>query len=178
MYLSMKNNKHIPNIATLCYLIDNKNGLILLGKKKYGRAKGKYNGFGGKVEFSDTSIKDSVKREFKEETNMEILDPVLTSIITFRNSNNNDDADEKVHVYVYTSHEWEGKPEESDEMTVEWIAIDSIPYAEMWENDRLWFNTVISGKKSIIQITSNEDKLSTLTIEIKDKLTEELPMQD
>jgi len=35
-------------LVTNCYLIDRKNNKILLGRKKYGIAKGILNGFGGK----------------------------------------------------------------------------------------------------------------------------------
>lgn len=53
--------------TTLCFVVD---GLparnVLLGMKKNGFGKGKYNGFGGKIEQNE-GIKAAVLRELEEE---------------------------------------------------------------------------------------------------------------
>jgi len=118
--------------ATLGYLKrDNK---YLLGKKKYGGAKGKLNGFGGKVDDTDDSFKSALIREFKEETNLDIKNPRLRGTLVFPNEN-------ELHViYVYNIEEYDGIPEESEEMTVGWYAVDDINLKEMWPNDQVWFN--------------------------------------
>lgn len=43
-------------------------GRVLLGMKKRGPGTGKWNGFGGKLEKTDASVKAGAVREFREET--------------------------------------------------------------------------------------------------------------
>ncbi len=164
----MSDSRYIPNLATLCYLIDEDR--ILLGKKKYGGAKDKINGFGGKVEYTDKSIADAVIREFKEETNIDISSPILTSVLFFNSLDTKTQEKKNVNIYVYIANSYKGIPEESEEMTVEWIDLKSIPFDQMWENDRLWFNIVMSGKKSIIELVSVDGVLSKLNVTFKEDL--------
>lgn len=168
----MSDAKYIPNLATLCYLIDKDEKKILLGKKKYGGAKGKVNGYGGKVEINDESIKSAAVREFKEETSIDLIDPELTSIIFFNSENTVTKETKSVNIYAYISNKWKGEAVESGEMTVEWMETNKIPFEEMWENDRLWFNIVISGKKSIIKLLTVDGKLQEIKVKFQDKLDE------
>lgn len=76
-------NKFIKEVkyATLAYIFANDK--ILLGAKKYEGAKGKLNGFCGKIEESDKDIYDAVKREVFEETNLVISEPELYGKLIF-----------------------------------------------------------------------------------------------
>ena len=56
---------HIMRDCTLCFV--RKDDKILLGMKKRGFGKGKYNGFGGKKEDNET-IHDAAIRELREES--------------------------------------------------------------------------------------------------------------
>jgi hypothetical protein len=38
-------------------------------------------------------------------------------------------------------------PKESNEMTVKWFDIDSVPKERMWESDRYWFDLVLQDRK-------------------------------
>jgi len=42
--------------------------------------------------------------------------------------------------------EWEGEPQESDEMLPQWWSRESIPYHEMWAADKHWIEPVLDGK--------------------------------
>lgn len=167
-------NKYIPNLVSLCYLIDEDNQNILLGKKKYGGAMGKYNGFGGKVEYSDTSIKAAVIREFKEETNVNIEDPQLNCILKINKLDPTSHNKESItFIYIYLAHKWTGEPKESYEMSVEWIDINKIHYDQMWENDKYWLPFAIGNRKCEIDIASFFDKpINRMRVNFKKKLNE------
>ena len=164
----------MQNSATLCYVINRQNNQILFGEKKYGGAKGKINGFGGKIEVSDSSIKEAVIREVKEETGITIVDPELVSIVTISNRSSAKADKTLVKIYVYVAYQWIGVPQESSEMTVEWINAETIPFDRLWENDRLWFNAILSGHKSIIKIESLNDKVDSVNINFTETLHENI----
>lgn len=170
----MSDAVYIPNVATLCYLIDEKNNKILLGKKKYGGAKGKVNGFGGKVEEKDKTIKEAAIREFTEETNVQLKELELVSIISFHSKDTSSNENKSVKIFTFTSNSWTGTPEESEEMSVEWFDRKQIPFEEMWENDRLWFNVVMSGKKSTIDLYTVDGNLSEIRVEFTEQLNEKI----
>jgi len=127
-------------------LIDRKNDKILLGKKKYGIAKGILNGFGGKVEKTDKTIKDAAIREFLEETGLTIIDPVLSGVINFRYS----DIAKNVCCYIYLGDRWRGELSESEEMEVGWFDLNSIPMNDMWPDDKLWFPTLLEKRNIVV----------------------------
>ncbi len=122
-------------LATICYLIDKDKNRILLGRKKYGVAKGILNGFGGKVEEADKSIKDAVIREFFEETSVTLIKPTLSGIIHFHYQ----DVSKNACAYIYLCEKWEGEPKESKEMEVVWFDLDNIPINEMGRMTKFGF---------------------------------------
>ncbi len=156
-------------IATLGYLYDLNNNQTLLGEKKYGQAMGKVNGFGGKLEPNDKSIKHAFKREFYEETGLKIINPQLNSVIKFIFSQQED-----LYVYVYTAHRYLGNLCESDEMKTYWIPNNNIPIDKMWPSDRLWFPIINQFKSTFIILNFNPEQSSPnqMTILFNQKLNE------
>lgn len=154
------------NFGTLCYL--ESKGRLLLGKKKYGRAKGKLNGFGGHFEKKDASFKSSLIREFKEETSIDILNPKLCGILVFK---------EKLTsgvVFIYKSKSFIGEPTESQEMTVSWHRKSSINTSLMWMNDQVWFS-LFQNNLPFIAVFSGEkigDLSSEITIKVVNRINE------
>jgi len=116
---------------------------ILLGMKKRGFGAGRWNGFGGKVEPGE-SIEDAARRETKEECGIGITAMEDVGTHEFRFATNPDEVLE-VHVFRVNNYKWE--PIETEEMRPEWFPVESIPYDEMWPDDRLWIPVFLSGKK-------------------------------
>jgi len=50
-----------------------------------------------------------------------------------------------VHLYVVTK--WNGEIAESEEMSPEWFDIDSIPYNQMFPDDKYWLPYILEDKK-------------------------------
>lgn len=128
--------------ATLVLLV--KDGSVILAKKKKKVGVGKWNGYGGKVEGSD-SIRKTAKDEVKQESGVVIEESDLEEVglVVFHI---NAEPAWKVHVFI--ARRWTNEPEESDEMgKPEPFKLDNIPYHEMLSADQKWMPLVLSGKK-------------------------------
>lgn len=157
--------------ATLVILIrGNPPREVLLGMKKVRFGRGKYNGFGGKVEPGETIV-HAAARELDEEAGVHVdvdeLAPVghLTFLFPHRR-----EWEQVVHVYA--AHTWQGIPIESDEMAPRWFRVGQIPYDEMWDDDRHWLPHVLAGKRVRATFTYREDNESVEKFEIKEWNTE------
>ncbi len=124
---------------------DNK---ILLGHKKRGFGKGKWAGFGGKLN-SNESIANGLKREFKEEVGLDIKQMAKVGIVEFIFLVSN----EHLFVHIYNIADYKGEVTESDEMKPKWFKISDIPYDEMWPDNKLWLPYFLSGQKFVGNFT-------------------------
>ncbi len=115
---------------------------ILLGMKKKGFGRGKWNGFGGKVK-SGESLQNAAKRELLEEAFLEAEEIEKMGLIEleFR------DSPLKLRVYVYKVDKFLGRPRESREMCPKWFNVRQIPYLKMWADDIYWLPLLLKGKK-------------------------------
>jgi 8-oxo-dGTP diphosphatase/2-hydroxy-dATP diphosphatase len=109
-----------------------KNGKLLLGRKKRSFGKGKWLGFGGKVEEGE-SLEDALKRECLEECSIKLKKFEKRGVLTFYYTN-----DPEMEVHYFEMLEYDGEPKESDEMEVGWFETDKIPYDKMFPNDYYW----------------------------------------
>lgn len=131
----------LKKLYTLVFLrTDNQ---ILLGLKKRGFGVNKWNGFGGKVEPNELII-DAAARELKEECCVDVKTSDLKNIghleFTFEGEPT------MMDVRVYSTSNFVGIPTETEEMSPKWYTYESIPYDEMWPDDRLWFPYMLKGK--------------------------------
>lgn len=115
---------------------------VLLGMKKRGFGAGRWNGFGGKL-LEDENLEESLRREFKEEAEIDIGSVEKRGILDFVYGNNPD----VLQVHVYMISEFTGEVAESEEMRPQWFAMDAIPYEVMWPDDKFWFPLLLAGKK-------------------------------
>jgi len=120
-----------------------KDGSILLGMKKRDFGKGKWNGFGGKVE-ADESVTAGACRELQEEVHLLANESDLHKIgeVGFKFIDA-PEYDQLVH--FYTLNKFEGEPTETDEMRPQWFSLDNIPYDDMWSADKHIFAPMLKG---------------------------------
>lgn len=143
----------MDNIGTLSLLIRDDNILLALVKEGFG--KGKWNGFGGKLEPGEDIIACSM-REVQEESGLIVhhdafeeaaeIDFFFAGHPTFK-------------VFVFLVRSWEGEVRETAEMKPRWFPLSDIPYDRMWAGDRKWMPLVLSGKriKAEVFFTSEGD---------------------
>lgn len=133
-------------IMTLCCVYNEKQ--ILLGRiKKDGVLKDRFNGFGGKVEKGE-SIKQAAKRELFEEAGIKPLDMKKRGeiIFEFEPAGNPFVGKPLIEVHIYSVTKFENKPIETSEMLPAWFDFDTIPYNNMWPDDKFWLPLILQGK--------------------------------
>jgi ADP-ribose pyrophosphatase YjhB (NUDIX family) len=129
--------------ATLTFLI--KDSKVLLGMKKRGFGKGKWNGFGGKPEAGE-SVEDAAIRETKEESQVLSLNLKQVGVIDFIfHGKAVTSWSERVTIFI--TDQWKGEPGETEEMKPAWFRFSEIPYEAMWEDDKHWLPLILKGEK-------------------------------
>ena len=129
--------------TVLCYLQKNDSYLFLYrNKKENDLNEGKWIGVGGHIEKGETK-EDTLKREIKEETNLDIQSFTYHGEIIFKN----DDYEEVM--YLYTSDDFLGEMKPCDEGELHWVKKTDIMYLNLWEGDKVFLPLLIEGKKDI-----------------------------
>ncbi len=117
---------------TLCFILTP--ARILLGQKKRGFGVGKWNGYGGKVEGSE-SLEEACKREVLEEVGLRVeLKPAGFVQV------------KSLSVHLFTANKFLGMPLETEEMRPKWFMRTELPWDQMWETDRLWLPSLLSKR--------------------------------
>ena len=125
----------------------------MLGLKKRGFAKGRWNGFGGKVE-GDETIEEAAKREVKEECGIDLGRIDKSGILSFDAPHFNT----TMEVHIFRCEDYYGQPMESDEMKPQWFNINDLPFEDMWSNDPYWYPYFRQGRKFKGKFLFNEDE--------------------
>ncbi len=125
--------------TVLCYLEKDDSFLMLYRNKKINDINhGKWIGVGGHIEGNETP-EQAIKREVKEETNLDLLDYHKIGVILFKNENKT----ETMHVFI--SRNFKGDLSDCDEGELKWIKKDEIPHLSLWEGDRIFLPNLING---------------------------------
>lgn len=146
---------------TLCLVVKQKEELILLGMKKRGFGIGKLNGFGGKVG-QDEGIVEAAKRELLEESGLQALSLEKVAELEFHFPYK-PEWNQKGHVFLVK--EWQGEPQETEEMHPKWFAFEQMPIEKMWDDDKYWLDRVLKGEKLSAKIVFEQgEKVSKCEI--------------
>jgi 8-oxo-dGTP pyrophosphatase MutT (NUDIX family) len=139
--------------TTLCLLL--RENEILLAMKKRGFGMGKWNGYGGKPEAGE-SLPETAIREMREEIGVQALARDLEQVASLKfYFKTKVEWDQEVNIFVCRN--WQGQPEESEEMKPQWFKFDQIPFAQMWPDDKHWLPKVLAGKHLTGEFYFTED---------------------
>jgi len=150
--------------TTLCFLL--KDNEILLALKKRGFGINKWNGVGGKIEVGE-SIEEAAVRELKEEIGVDasLMNLNKAGSIKFYFANR---ADWNNHMHIFLIRDWQGQPEETEEMKPQWHSLGELPFESMWIDDSHWLPLVLSGKKIEAEFYFDSDGQAIERFEIKE----------
>ena len=128
---------------TLCLLRQDEQ--ILLGYKKRGFGMGKYIGIGGKLEPGET-IEQALNRELQEEISVTATKLSKTAVLDFYFPEVENPANWNQQVHVFWVDQWDGDPQESEEISPQWFNIAQIPYSQMWADAKFWLPEILQGR--------------------------------
>jgi len=132
--------QHKKIIATLCYIVDKENVLLVHRNKKDNDTHvGKYNGLGGKSEPGEDPHA-CVVREIKEETGLDIS-PTYRGNMTYGGFGKNG---EDWEVHIFRASTYSGNLIDCPEGTLEWCGIADFLAGKypIWESDKLFLDHV------------------------------------
>ncbi|MBX0357477.1 8-oxo-dGTP diphosphatase [Halobacillus sp. Nhm2S1] len=121
------------------------NDSVLMLKKP---RRGWYVAPGGKMEAGE-NIKDSVVREFKEETGLSIENPELRGSFTFVMREEEKTAQEWMMFTFYSTSYSGALLDESEEGELEWVPVDEVLQKPMAEGDRRIFKHILSSEEQV-----------------------------
>ncbi|XP_068632159.1 oxidized purine nucleoside triphosphate hydrolase-like [Battus philenor] len=131
----------MKKVFTLIFI--RKEDQILLGWKKRGFGKNKWNGFGGKLKPNET-IKEAAVRELREESSLCVKTTDLMNVGHLEFTFEGDPV--MMDVRVFSATAFEGTPAETEEMVPKWFRCDEIPFGDMWPDDRYWFPYMLRNR--------------------------------
>lgn len=136
---------------------------ILLGIKKRGFGMGKWNGFGGKLEGTET-IEEGAIRELEEECGIKARSLSRLGYLCFKML----ELSKIMRVHVFESWDFEGDAVESEEMRPQWYPESGIPFDKMWPDDAHWFPFLLEQKRFIGRY--NATRLSPISLYISESM--------
>ncbi|MGY0693563.1 NUDIX domain-containing protein [Virgibacillus sp. FSP13] len=129
--------------VTNCILINNKKVLVIKKPRR-----GWYAIPGGKMEQGE-SIKESVTREFYEETALTLINPNLAGVFTF-SVFENEAITEEWMMFTFVSHYFNGElTKHCKEGELEWVSLDLVHELPMAEGDHHIFNHVLASSETL-----------------------------
>ncbi|GMH95491.1 hypothetical protein TL16_g13172 [Triparma laevis f. inornata] len=133
-----------PTIShySLIILVQPSTNQVLFGKKLRGFGEGKFNGFGGKPNPNEP-MRDCAVRETFEECGVQIPPEFLLSAgtLTFTGMGGKQMI---IHLYRVNLDNFPFSVKASEEMAPTYFPISSIPYDQMFDDDKFWLPTVLS----------------------------------
>lgn len=140
--------------TTLAYIEKGDSYLLLYRNKKNNDFnKGKYVGIGGKIEKGE-SIVACMKREIKEETNLDVLKYKYLGKIDFINPSC---ANERM--YLFKVFNVKGDLTECNEGSLEYIKKSDMNKIPVWEGDKLFIPLLEQDKVFYLKLIYDGDKL-------------------
>ncbi len=133
---------YTPILATLGYIMSPDGQSVLLihrNARPDDQHYGKYNGLGGKLH-ADEDAASGMRREIREEADIEAEELVLRGTVSWPGFGKND---EDWFAFIFRIDRWSGTPLTSNpEGMLEWVPLSRFPELNLWESDRLWLDMV------------------------------------
>ena len=130
---------------TVAYPVRESEVLLAKKVKKGGLGEGYFLGIGGKVEEGETWEQGAI-REIQEEIGIETTKLSDRGFVNFYFPGKEKREKWNFKTKIYIVEEWKGEPVNSDEMEPEWFTMDSVPYKDMWDDNRYFLPRILEGR--------------------------------
>jgi 8-oxo-dGTP diphosphatase len=134
-------------IGTLMFVVDEPR--VLLIEKKTGHGAGKVNAPGGKLEVGESPL-ECAAREAYEEVGVRVTGARLAAQLKFVDTHG-----PQWFGYAFVAREFSGAPCETLEARPFWCELDALPFARMWEDDRVWLPLILPTAEAV-QISEDQ----------------------
>lgn len=142
----------ISKITNLCYIVNEKNQLLLIMKKR-GFGEGKWNAPGGKVHNGEDCF-TAICREVEEEVGLIPIEPKEQGFIEFIWGTK---PEWNQRCFLYYTKNFYGALRESEEALPQWFEKDKIPFDQMWGDDTYWLKEFLKGKETRMRFFFDKD---------------------
>ncbi|KAJ1836694.1 hypothetical protein LPJ63_000014 [Coemansia sp. RSA 2711] len=149
-------------LYTLVFPFDQAQARVLLGMKKRGFGSNKLNGFGGKVEPSET-IAQGAQRELAEESGLTATKIEQCGLLLFYF----EDSPVAMEVHVYAVREFSGHAVETEEMRPQWFGMHDMPFNQMWADDERWWPYMLKAQKFVGRFWFKADQVTITREELR-----------
>lgn len=129
--------------AVLCYITRGEECLLLL-KSKGRFGEGFWNAPGGKIEANEDML-EAVKREVLEETGLDVIEAKQVGFLEFYFGKEKNLPDWVAFVFICSK--FSGSLVQSAEGELRWWNKSSLPFDQMWADDKYWIPLLMQGKK-------------------------------
>ena len=126
-------------VGTLVFVLRDQE--VLLIHKKTGHGQGKINAPGGKLEARER-VAECAVRETREEVGLQITDLVCRAELRFV-----EQQGPQWLGYAFTTRNFSGQPGETPEAKPFWCPQADVPYARMWDDDRIWLPQILAQEQ-------------------------------
>lgn len=127
---------YTPILATLGYVLSTDRRKVLMvhrNARQSDQHLGKYNGLGGKLEATE-DVADGMRREIREEAEIECLDMHLRGTISWPGFGK---KGEDWFGFLFVITRYQGvPPERNAEGDLRWLELDQLDTLPLWEGDR------------------------------------------
>jgi mutator protein MutT len=132
--------------TTILFLVKDDKVLLAMKKERFG--KGKWNGVGGKAEPGE-SPEQAAQREAREEIGIKVKELEKVAILKFVYPKDGETENKgwDQECYTYICRDWEGEPQETEEMRPQWFGQSELPFDQMWPDDPLWLPRILAGER-------------------------------
>lgn len=137
--------------ATLLFVVRAEE--VLLIRKKRGLGAGKINGPGGRLDPGETPLEGAL-REVREEVRVEALGARKKGELFFQFVDGY-----SIHVHVFRADDCVGEAGETAEAIPLWHTLETIPYDEMWADDRLWLPHLLADRPFLGHFIFDDDTM-------------------
>ncbi len=144
---------------------------VLLGLGAKGVSLGRRNGFGGKLEAGDLSVRERATIELQEESGLTAAptDLIPAAVVTFRYPGEITGlgvaSARDIRMYTYLVAKWQGQPISTPAMhDPHWFKTSDLPFAQMMPDAELWYPAALGGNRIEATITYQADSVGPATI--------------
>jgi 8-oxo-dGTP diphosphatase len=133
--------------TTLCYIEKDEMYLMLHRiKKKNDLNQGKWIGVGGKFE-QDESPDECMRREIKEETDLDVISYRYCGIVTFVS-----DQYETEYMHLFTIQDFTGSIKDCEEGVLEWIPKNTLSFLPHWDGDLIFLSLILDKARPFFSL--------------------------